>query len=154
MHSQLFFSAIPFLSLFLINSCNQTIDKEQLKKQIIDTDKTLSELAVKEGFYKAIIFYADDNIVKLSDGQLPIIGKKAFIEKYRDQTGPKTLTWETVNAVVAKSGELGYTWGNWKFVQTDTTYYGNYLTIWKKQKDDKWKVTLDGGNTTPPPSSK
>ena len=105
-------------------------------------------------FIKAIIFYADDNIVKLNDGQFPAIGKMAFIEKFGSQVGPKTLTWEPLKAEVAGSGELGYTWGNWKYVSTDTTYYGNYFTIWKKQDDGRWKVALDGGNSTPPPFSK
>ena len=110
----------------------------------------MSDLTVKEGFIKAIIFYADDNIVKLNDGQFPVVGKMAFIEKYGDQDGPKTLTWEPLKAEVAGSGDLGYTWGNWKFTKPDTTYYGNYFTVWKKQKDGEWKVALDGGNTTPP----
>jgi ketosteroid isomerase-like protein len=111
----------------------------------------MSNLAEKEGFFKAILSYADDNIVKLNDGQFPDIGKKAIEEKYGDNTGPKTLTWEPVNAEVANSGELGYTWGNWKFTTPDTTYYGNYFTAWKKQKDGNWKVALDGGNSTPTP---
>ena len=59
------------------------------------------------------------------------------------------MTWEPVKAEVARSGELGYSWGNWKFVKTDTTFYGNYFTVWKRQKGGKWKVALDGGNSTP-----
>ena len=110
----------------------------------------MSDFAEKEGFFKAIIFYADDDMVKFSDGQFPVVGKMTFIEKYGDKAGPKTLTWEPIDAEVANSGELGYTWGNWKFVQKDTTYYGNYFTVWKKQIDGKWKVVLDGGNSTPP----
>ncbi len=32
-----------------------------------------------------------------------------------------------------------------------TTTYGNYVTVWKRQPDGKWKYVLDGGNTTPAP---
>ena len=150
MRSVRFFILIFFLSVAVLSSCNQSSNKKQLKQEIINTDKAMSDLAEKEGFYKAILFYADDNIVKLSDGQFPVVGKTAFAEKYGDNAGPKSLTWNPVNAVVANSGELGYTWGNWKFTTPDTTYYGNYFTAWKKQKDGNWKIALDGGNTTPP----
>ena len=142
--------AICLLSMMTI-SYSQSSDTEQLRSKIIEADKAMSDLAEKEGFLKAIHYYADENIVKLNDGQYPIVGKKQYEETYGDNVGPKSLTWEPVYAEVAESGELGYTWGNWKFVQKDTTYYGNYFTVWKKQQDGSWKVALDGGNTTPPP---
>ncbi len=138
-------------SIFALVSCSSPADSKQLKEEIIKTDKAMSDLAVKEGFLKAILQYADEDIVKLNNNSYPVIGKKAFEELYRDNAGPKTLTWEPIKAEVAKSGELGYTWGNWKFKQKDTTYYGNYFTVWKLQNDATWKVALDGGNNTPPP---
>lgn len=148
----LFMLPIFILSILIFSSYTkqypQTVNRKQ---ELIDTDRAMSLLAEKEGFFKAILSYADDNIVKLNDGQFPVIGKSAFAEKYGDKAGPKTLTWEPVDAVVANSGELGYTWGNWKFVAPDTTYYGNYFTAWKKQIDGEWKVALDGGNSTPTP---
>ena len=143
--------AICLCSLIIVSCNTRQSDTKQLEQEIIHTDKAMSQLAVKEGFLNAILHYADDNIVKLNDGSYPVIGKKAFEELYRNKTGPKTLTWEPLKAEVAKSGELGYTWGNWKLERKDTTFYGNYFTLWKLQKDGKWKVALDGGNTTPPP---
>jgi len=145
-----FLIEICLLNMVIVMSCNQYSDTEQLKQEIIKTDKAMSDLAVKEGFLKAILFYADDNIVKLNEGTYPVIGKKAFEELYGNKPGPKTLTWEPLKAEAANSGELGYTWGNWKFEQQDTILYGNYFTVWKKQTDGTWKVALDGGNTTPP----
>ena len=141
-----------FSSIFIMTFCNtKQPDTEQLKQKIINADKAMSNLAVKEGFLKAILHYADDDIVKLNDGSYPVIGKKAYGDLYGDKAGPKALTWEPLKAEVAKSGELGYTWGNWKYELKDTTYHGNYFTVWKLQQDGSWKVALDGGNTTPPP---
>jgi ketosteroid isomerase-like protein len=137
--------------IMLSLSCSRLSDTEQLKEEIIRTDKAMSDLAAKEGFLKSILFYADENIVKLNDGAYPIVGKKVFEESYANKPGPKSLTWEPLNVEAAESGELGYTWGNWKFIGKDTTLYGNYFTVWKKQKDGSWKVALDGGNSTPPP---
>ena len=151
MGDNFFTISVFLLSIIALISCNHTPDTSKLKREIIKTDKTMSNLAVKEGFYKALLFYSDDDIIKFNDGQYPIIGKTEFEEKFGKSSGPKTLTWEPINAEVAISDDLGYTWGNWKFVLSDTTYYGNYFTVWKKQKDGKWKVALDGGNSTPPP---
>lgn len=136
----------------LFVSCNQTKNNaEQDKRDIITTDSTMNEMAAKEGFNNAILFYADSNIVKFEGNQLPIIGKAAFEKSFDKNKDIKTISWKPENAEVALSGDLGYTWGNWKLVAPDTTYYGNYFTAWKKQKDGKWKVALDGGNGTPKP---
>ena len=111
----------------------------------------MNDMATKEGFNNAILYYADSNLVKFEDTQFPIIGKAAFAASFDKNQDIKTISWKPVNAEIAQSGDLGYTWGNWKFSTKDTTYYGNYFTAWKKQKDGTWKVTLDGGNNTPKP---
>jgi len=140
----------------LISACSHSPveNSKQLEEEIKNTDIAMSDLAVKEGFLNSLFRYADDKFVKFNDGNHPIIGKKEFKETYKDKPGPKTLTWKPVHAEVAESGELGYTWGNWTFVLPDTTVYGNYFTVWKKQSDGKWKMLLDGGNGTPPPNEK
>jgi len=110
----------------------------------------MSDMA-KEGFNAAILYYADSNIVKFESNQLPIIGKAALAASFDKNKDIKTLSWKPEKAEVASSGDIGYTWGNWKFVVKDTTYYGNYFTAWKKQPRGNWKVSLDGGNNTPRP---
>lgn len=133
-------------------SCNEFKNNvKQNKQELINADSAMSDLAVKEGFNHSILFYADTNIVKFGDNRLPIIGKTALAASFENSPDIKTLSWQPVNAEVAQSSDIGYTWGNWKFVAKDTTYYGNYFTAWKKQKDGSWKVTLDGGNSTPKP---
>ena len=131
-------------------SCNET-NIERNKQELINTDIAMSDLAMKEGFNHSIFLNADTNIVKFEQNQLPLIGKNnlaAILEKSGDI---KTLSWKPVGADVAASGDLGYTWGNWKYQAPDTAYYGNYFTAWKKQKDGSWKVALDGGNSSPKP---
>ena len=118
-------------------------------KVIEKIDKEMCAMAEKEGFNKALIQYADDSLIKPKEGELPVMSKKEFLEKVGDKPGPVTLTWWPVRAEAAISGELGYTFGHWKFTQPDTTYYGNYLTIWKKHADGSWKWVYDGGTNTP-----
>ncbi|MCB0428988.1 MAG: hypothetical protein H6585_15320 [Flavobacteriales bacterium] len=113
------------------------------------TDLDMSALAAREGFFKALSDYAADDFVKLNDGSMPIIGKAAYIESNGGKPGPKGITWEPVDARVAASCDLGYTWGNWTYGTGDTVYYGNYFTAWRKGEDGHWHVALDGGNSTP-----
>lgn len=141
-----------FLALFF-SACHaeQVDQKERSEKEIVQADTAMSALAEKEGFWKALQQYADDSLVKPNEGELPVIGKSDFLKKYGEKIGPKTLTWWTLKAEAARSGELGYTLGNWKFVKPDSTYYGNYVTVWKRQKDNSWKWVFDNGNNTPHP---
>ena len=142
-----------FLGLVVLISCSKKIsdNTDLIKQEIIKSDLSMSELATKEGFFSALNQYAADDFVKLNEGTHPVIGKKEFEEMFKDKPGSKSLTWKPVKADVAQSGDLGYTWGNWKLVLKDTTVYGNYFTVWKKQNDGSWKMTLDGGNSTPEP---
>ena len=69
-----------------------------------------------------------------------------------------TLTWTPIKADMSASGDLGYTYGNYVFRGKNkegnfATSFGKYTSIWKKQKDGKWKVVVDMGNTSPTPNN-
>ena len=65
-----------------------------------------------------------------------------------------TLTWDPETAVLLESGKMGYTSGHYVASGTDNgkAYKsgGQYITVWKKQKDGSWKVLWDGGSSTGP----
>jgi len=74
------------------------------------------------------------------------------LEKYwSGKTDTKNISWEPFKAEASSSGDMGYSLGNWKMTTPDTTYYGNYYTIWKRLTDGAWKFVVDGGNNTPAP---
>src|SRR5580692_633922 len=59
-------------------------------------------------------------------------------------------------AVVAESGELGFTWGRYVASVRDSNgklvvQYGKYLDVWKRQSDGVWRWIADIGNDSPPP---
>ncbi|MCB0466145.1 MAG: nuclear transport factor 2 family protein [Aequorivita sp.] len=141
------------LVLTIFWACNEQKQNntDQSLQQIIKADEDANTLASEIGFNNALLSVADSSFVKLGNGQLPIVGKTTFANSFDKNNDIKTITWHPVNGEVAKSGELGYTWGDWQFKTQDTTYYGNYVTIWKKQADGNWKMCLDGGNNTPNP---
>ena len=66
------------------------------------------------------------------------------------------LTWSPVHVDVSESGDLAYSFGNYEFrsIGKDgkpAVEHDKYTTIWKKQKDGRWKVVLDMGNASPEP---
>jgi ketosteroid isomerase-like protein len=104
---------------------------------------------------EAFRHFLAERAVQLPNGELPVQGRQAIYER-QQQAGDVQLTWEPVAAEVARSGELGYTWGFYEVRArqpdgTTLTGHGKYTTIWEKQPDGLWKVILDTGNPGPPP---
>ncbi len=130
---------------------------EQAKADLIRTDIEFYNISQKAGTGRAFIDFADDSAVLMRQDRFPAIGKPEVIKLYTGRENIITpLKWKPVKAEISNDGTLGYTYGNWEFASKDKRgkediLYGNYVTIWKKQKDGKWKYVLDGGNTTPPP---
>ncbi len=141
------------LSLVLFSSCTsqQTDLSKQAAQEIIIADKAMSDMAIKDGFHHTLLAFADDSLVKPQDGEYPVIGKPALEKYWSEKKETTAISWKPFKAEAAKSGDMGYTLGNWKYVGKDTTLYGNYYTIWKKQADGKWRFVVDGGNNTPAP---
>jgi ketosteroid isomerase-like protein len=143
-----------FLVLFiLLAACNPRHENVELQKQMLmKTDMDFCQMALDKGVKDAFIFYAADDVVMMRDGALPLFGKPDMIKNFGNNSrNGVQLRWIPVKADV--SGDIGYTFGKWemKIPGKDTTWYGSYVTVWKKQEDGSWKYVLDGGNSTPKP---
>lgn len=142
-----------FILIITIYSCNNS-DKEKPKAdafakiEMMDADRNFSKLSEEKGMKMAFIDYLDSNGVLLRPGRLPIAGADAVDYLIQQNDNDYTLTWEPRNGAIAKSGELGYTYGVYALrpSQKDTVIYGTYVSIWKKEKDGTWKYVLDSGN--------
>lgn len=113
---------------------------------VMSADREFSNLSKEKGMKMAFLQYLDSNGVLLRPGHYPIVGKDAaaYLQSQEDSTF--TLTWEPQSGELAASGELGYTYGLYTLANRDTTFQGTYVSIWKKQKDNRWKFVLDTGN--------
>ena len=67
--------------------------------------------------------------------------------------GAGALTWAPRVADAASSGDLAYTSGDAIIRDGGDVSYSNYLTVWKRQSDGKWRVVADGGNSAPAPAT-
>jgi ketosteroid isomerase-like protein len=72
----------------------------------------------------------------------PITGSRLIQAALAQTAG--TLTWKPAFADVSKAADLGYTYGLATFKASDkAAEQSNYLRVWRKQSDGKWKVVLD-----------
>jgi ketosteroid isomerase-like protein len=138
---------VTFSFLFVI-SCKPKLNlvKSTSPDEIIKADKAFSEMSRKTGMKKAFIEYIDNEGILLRPNHPPIIGADAidFLSQVNDSS--YTLTWSPGGGEIATSANLGYTYGIYKLTTKDTVLRGTYVSIWKKQKDGKWKFVLDSGN--------
>lgn len=143
---------ILFLFLILL-SCSRSEDHHALQKKILQkTDEDFSQMSMEKGMKQAFLYYAADEVIKMREGQDPLFGISELSRSLEDiPVGQVRLSWIPLKADV--SGDLGYTFGKWelKIAGRDTTEYGTYVTVWKKQANGAWKYVLDAGNSTPKP---
>src|SRR3954463_7979821 len=141
----------PILLLIVISvvtSCTMRMPAANVE-EIMQADKDFSTLSQQQGMKKAFLAYMDSSAVMLSANHMPTIGND--LAKHYNEVNDSNfiLTWNPLNGSIAKSGDLGYTYGvyTFKLKNGDTTaHQGTYTTIWKKQGDGTWKFVLDTGN--------
>lgn len=140
------------MNVLIYSSCDSSSKNNEatLSKNaaLLKADNDFSALSAEKGLKEAYLENIDSNGVLLRPNALPIAGADAvdYIIGLKD-TGYSML-WKPSNAVVAASGELGYTYGVYEIKSsvTDTTLYGTYISIWKKQDDGKWKFVMQTNN--------
>ncbi|MFH1295760.1 MAG: DUF4440 domain-containing protein [Bacteroidota bacterium] len=145
---------LVFILIGLV-ACDNSVDRQkEAKKEILSTDRAFSARSAEEGMNEAFLHFAAEDLVKLQEGRFPVIGKEALRDAFTGMADSMyRLTWESVKVEVSKSGDLGYTFGNYElydFARREIRY-GNYFTVWRKETDGTWRWVLDGGNSTPRP---
>ena len=142
-----------FVTLMLLASCIFPKKKEPqgdafAKMEMMDADRQFSKMCEEKGMKTAFIEYLDSNGVLLRPNHLPIAGADAVDFLIQQNDADYSMSWEPKNGVIAKSGELGYTYGIYAMRPStkDTIIYGTYVSIWKKEKSGRWKYVLDSGN--------
>jgi len=137
--------------LFVFWGCGTAIDIEKEQENLIQTDKDFSQASIEKGTAEAFKMYLTEDAIQLPTRSNPIIGRDAIFENMSKSDSNYMLAWDPQAAVVAQSGDLGYTWGFFTMSWTDENGEtkkspGKYLNIWKKQADGSWKVAVDMGN--------
>jgi ketosteroid isomerase-like protein len=147
MKTRVLLPAISF-SLLLI-SCSTKPDLESLKSELLQADKDWATAAKKGDIAKLTTYWADDAI-NFFPGTPPAYGKESILElvqRNRSQSG-FSLSWKPEKAVVATSGDMGYTYGTFQLAISDSdsstvNRSGNYVCIWRKAPETSWKCVVE-----------
>jgi ketosteroid isomerase-like protein len=140
----------------------KSVDLEQVKEEVVQTDMAFSDYSARVGFPKALAHYAADQAIKLNNRSYSFFGKLQLEQEAASDTignSEGTLTWAPLHVVVSERGDMAASFGDWYYnfkssnTNQDTTLYGNYISVWKKQQDGVWKFIMDGGNATPGPTT-
>lgn len=140
-----------FALVALMASCKQaaTDKSEQAKKEIAQTEKEFEKMAAEKGVAEAFWFFADSSAVMKGNADSVITGKdgiRGIFEADRFKTA--TVKWSADFVDAAASGELGYTYGKYRWEFKDSTgkiteSKGIFHTVWKKQADGTWRFVWD-----------
>jgi len=133
--------------LIAILSCAK-FNKNESQGVLIRTDREFSVMSVKEGMFKAFLYYIADNGVILRNNSYPDIGKETLKARFEGRSDSSfILSWEPVFEKISESGDLGYTYGIHTTTDkaTGEISKGTYITIWEKQTNGSWKFVLDTG---------
>jgi ketosteroid isomerase-like protein len=135
------------INLIFILSCSET-PKKSLAGILLQSDRDFSAMSVREGMFKAFLFYIAEDGVMLRNNSYPATGKESLVRRFEGKTDTTfILSWEPLYEKISESGDLGYTYG----INTNTDKLtgeitrGTYVTIWLKQTDGSWKFVLDTG---------
>lgn len=139
--------------LLILASCHTPPDagsREIWKQEILDVERDFAAMAEKEGIMEAFLHFAAEDAVLMRNDML-IIGRRQLTEHFQSilsQPEDEKLSWEPDFVDVSASGDLGYTYGAYKYSYTDSTgtpveHKGVFHTVWKRQSDGSWRFVWD-----------
>ena len=119
--------------------------------EMAETEREFSRAAREKGIRDSFLeFFAADAI---AFAPAPVSARERLLKQPSEPFSVHELVWEPRTGDVAASGELGWLTGPSTFIDrrsTDQTpHFGNYLSVWRKQPDGRWRVFIDVGTSVP-----
>ena len=141
------------IALLVLASWARAAEMDAAAKALAQLDDDWSKAAATRDADRVASFYADDATAYPPNEPVAIgrpAAKKVWAAYFADPT--YSISWKTVHAGVAKSGDLGFTAGTYEdsFKGPDgklVTGKGKYVCTWRKQSDGTWKAIHHIWNT-------
>lgn len=121
------------------------VDAEAARASLLDADRAFAAAAQEKGAAAAYDALLTDDARLLRVSRQPVLGREAIRAALAENAAP--VTWEPLGGGIARSGDLGYTYG---FVkrhedgpESPWINTSNYLRVWRKGADGAWKLAFD-----------
>jgi len=120
-------------------------------EELLAADRAFAARSREVGPAEAFRQFVSADATLLTGNPLNVVGRDAIHRYMQSLPAGTTLTWEPKAADVAASGELGWTWGHYRYAWSDPESVegesrGTYLNVWQRNKQAEWKVLLDLGS--------
>jgi ketosteroid isomerase-like protein len=121
---------------------------------MVETERAFSRLSEEKGIRESFTEFIAEEGILFRPG--PVTGKKWMQEHPLPPSDKRPLlTWQPIFAGISRAGDMGFTTGPWQFKRdikdTKPSAFGNFMTVWKKQADGRWKFAIDLGISHPQP---
>jgi ketosteroid isomerase-like protein len=143
-------------SLWFATSCSTAARGGGDVRALLETDREWAKLVSVSRNADSIATYWTDDARVISPGQPVVSGKRAIREMVAGMMKIPgfRIGWTPDSAVVARSGDLGYTYGANEVTAPDSagklvTTRGRYLTVWRKETDGRWRCVEDIASPSP-----
>jgi len=131
----------------------QTADlRKAAEAAMLKADRDFNKAMAGHDLQRFLSFVAPDAVFDSAEGR----GKDAVAKAWAAFFAPNgpTISWSPAKAEALVAGDVGYTVGSWERHSKDAAgnavvRHGQYLTVWRKQKDGSWAATFDIGSTAP-----
>ena len=117
---------------------------------MMKADRDFDRAAADRDMTRFLSFVAENAAFDSADGRGPEAVRKAWAPFF--ESGGPTLRWTPTRAEALVAADVGYTIGTWERHAKDgrgneVVRRGQYLTVWRKQKDGAWRAEFDTGST-------
>ena len=128
-------------------------DSDSEAKALTKLDDDWSNAAATKDADRVASYYAENGIAYPPNAPVAVgrDAAKTVWAAYFADPGFISISWKTLHAEVAKSGDVGFTSGTYEFSYKGPDgkpgmEKGKYLCVWQKQPDGTWKATHDMWN--------
>jgi ketosteroid isomerase-like protein len=131
----------------------QTKNPRQLAEAaMMKADRDFDQAAAARDMNRFLALVSENAAFDSAEGRGRDAVKKAWTLLF-EPNGP-TLRWAPTKAESLVAGDVGYTVGTWERHGKDAqgkevVRRGQYLTVWRLEKDGVWRATFDTGSTQP-----
>ncbi len=135
------------------SGADRGIDRAAEIERLLRKDESFSSAVATQGKLQAINAFFTSDVRILRNGGQPRTGIDAARAAAAERPG--RLSWRVVGGDVARSGDLGFTYGEYEYQAVDTaspSERGNYVRVWRNLPSTGriWRVAVDLMSPLPP----
>lgn len=148
---------ISHIALLLIAfGCRNQPDTSGETATLLNTDREWAKISSSGSNADSVVSFWTDDARFATPGAPDVRGKSALKEMVtRSFAAPGFhINWTPESAVVAASGDLGYTTGTNEMSVPDSTgkitkLAGRYITVWRRDSGGRWRCAEDYSTLSP-----